>query len=71
MPSGAIHRTEALYPERELIKTEFYSDFLVPNDLFKGFGISLFNGRRFGFLSVVRSRHAGAAWPTRSNCWSG
>lgn len=61
MPSGAIHRTEALYPERELIKTEFYSDFLVPNDLFKGFGISLFNGRRFGFLSVVRSRHAGAA----------
>jgi hypothetical protein len=55
MPSGAIHRTEALYPERELIKTEFYSDFLVPNDLFKGFGISLFNGRRLIWLPQRRA----------------
>jgi DNA-binding CsgD family transcriptional regulator len=58
-PSGVLHRTEELYPEEELVKTEFYSDWLVPNDLFKGFGISLFNDRRFGFLSIVRSRRAG------------
>jgi DNA-binding CsgD family transcriptional regulator len=58
-PSGVLHRTEELYPEEELVKTEFYNDWLVPNDLFKGFGISLFNDRRFGFLSIVRSRRAG------------
>jgi DNA-binding CsgD family transcriptional regulator len=59
MPGGALHRTEALYPEAKLIKTEFYNDWLVPNDLFKGFGISLFNDRRFGFLSIIRSQRAG------------
>jgi DNA-binding CsgD family transcriptional regulator len=59
IPSGRLHRTEALYPETELTKTEFYADFLRPNDLFNGFGISLFNDRRFGFLSIVRSRHSG------------
>jgi DNA-binding CsgD family transcriptional regulator len=59
VPGGVLHRTEALYPERDLIKTEFYNDWLVPNDLFKGFGISLFNDRRFGFLSIIRSKKAG------------
>jgi hypothetical protein len=45
MPSGTLHRTEELYPEEELVKTEFYADLMAPNDLFKGFGISLFNDR--------------------------
>ncbi len=60
MPSGTLHRTEELYPEDELVKTEFYADLMAPNDLFKGFGISLFNDRRFTFLSVIRSKKAGA-----------
>ncbi len=60
MPSGALHRTEELYPEDELVKTEFYADLMAPNDLFKGFGISLFNDRRFTFLSIIRSKKAGA-----------
>ena len=60
MPSGMLHRTEELYPEGELVKTEFYADLMAPNDLFKGFGISLFNDRRFTFLSVIRSKKAGA-----------
>ena len=55
-----LHRTEELYPEGELVKTEFYADLMAPNDLFKGFGISLFNDRRFTFLSVIRSKKAGA-----------
>jgi DNA-binding CsgD family transcriptional regulator len=60
MPSGALHRTEELYPEDQLVKSEFYADLLAPNDLFKGFGISLFNDRRFTFLSIIRSKRAGA-----------
>ncbi len=60
IPSGALHRTEELYPEDELVKTEFYADLMAPNDLFKGFGISLFNDRRFTFLSIIRSKKAGA-----------
>jgi DNA-binding CsgD family transcriptional regulator len=60
IPSGNLHRTEALYAEEDLQKTEFYSDWLVPNNLFKGFGISLFNDHRFAFLSIIRSRRAGA-----------
>jgi DNA-binding CsgD family transcriptional regulator len=60
MPSGTLHRTEELYPEEELVKTEFYADLMAPNDLFKGFGISLFNDRRFTFLSIIRSKKAGA-----------
>jgi hypothetical protein len=63
MPSGALHRTEELYPEDELVKTEFYADLMAPNDLFKGFGISLFNDRRFTFLSIIRSKKAGAPAP--------
>ena len=59
VPSGALHRTEELYPEAELLKTEFYNDFLRPADLFKGFGISMYNDHRCAFLSVVRSRQAG------------
>ena len=59
IPAGRLHRTETLYPEDELIKTEFYADFLRPLDLFKGFGVSLFNDRRFGFLSILRSKRAG------------
>ena len=59
MPSGAIHRTETLFPESELKRTEFYTDWLVPNKVFKGFGISLFNDRRFAFLSILRSQQAG------------
>ncbi len=43
-----------------MTKTEFYSDWLRPQDLFKGFGISIFNDRRFSFLSIVRSAKAGA-----------
>jgi hypothetical protein len=58
--SGHLHRSEALYPENDLIKTEFYNDFLRPNDLFKGFGISMYNDHRFAFLSVIRSRRAGS-----------
>ena len=34
---------------------------MAPNDLFKGFGITLFNDRRFSFLSIIRSKKAGAA----------
>ena len=59
IPGGQLHRTESFYPEDELIKTEFYSDFLRPNNLFKGFGSSLFNDHRFAFLSIVRSKQAG------------
>lgn len=59
-PGGVLHRTEELYPENELINTEFYNDFLRPHNLFKGFGISVFNDRRFSFLSIVRSPGAGA-----------
>jgi DNA-binding CsgD family transcriptional regulator len=61
MSSGTLHRTEELYPEDELVKTEFYADLMAPNDLFKGFGITLFNDRRFSFLSIIRSKKAGAA----------
>jgi DNA-binding CsgD family transcriptional regulator len=60
MSSGTLHRTEELYPEDELVKTEFYADLMAPNDLFKGFGITLFNDRRFSFLSIIRSKKAGA-----------
>jgi DNA-binding CsgD family transcriptional regulator len=59
VPSGRLHRTEELYPENELLRTEFYNDFLRPNDLFKGFGISMYNDHRFAFLSIVRSQRAG------------
>ena len=59
-PEAALHRTEELYPEEELVKTEFYADLMAPNDLFKGFGISLFNDRRFTFLSIIHSKKAGA-----------
>jgi hypothetical protein len=60
MSSGTLHRTEELYPEDELVKTEFYTDLMAPNDLFKGFGITLFNDRRFSFLSIIRSKKVGA-----------
>jgi DNA-binding CsgD family transcriptional regulator len=60
IPTGRLHRTDALYPTSELVKTEFYNDWLKPNDLFNGFGISLYNDHRFAFLSIVRSRRAGA-----------
>jgi len=57
--SGRLHRTDALYPERDLVNTEFYSDLLRPHDLFSGFGISIYNANRFAFLSILRSQHAG------------
>ncbi len=60
VPSGRLHRTEELYPENELLRTEFYNDFLRPHDIFKGFSISMYNDHRFAFLSITRSRRAGA-----------
>jgi DNA-binding CsgD family transcriptional regulator len=63
MPGGSLHRTDELFPEDELVRTEFYAGLLAPNNLFNGFGLSLFNDRRFGFLSIVRSRRAGPPSP--------
>jgi DNA-binding CsgD family transcriptional regulator len=64
VPSGNLHKSEELFPDGDLVNTEFYNDLLRPNDLFKGFGISMYNDHRFAFLSLVRSRRAGPASET-------
>ena len=64
VPSGTLHKSEELFPDSDLVNREFYNDLLRPNDLFRGFGISMYNDHRFAFLSLVRSRRAGAASET-------
>jgi DNA-binding CsgD family transcriptional regulator len=59
-PHDPTRHPDSRLAQNELVKTEFFNDFLRPNNLFNGFGISLFNDRRFSFLSIVRSPRAGA-----------
>ena len=59
-PNGLLVPTDELLTESDLIKTEFYHDWLRPQNLLKGFGISLGGSQPVNLLSIVRSSAAGA-----------
>ena len=62
-PNGLLVPTDELFTESDLIKTEFYHDWLRPQNLLKGFGISLGGSQPVSLLSIVRSSAAGAPTP--------
>ena len=53
----AVHINE-LIPQRELIRTEFYNDFLAHDGLYHGMNLYVHDGdRNIGDLRIWRSRH--------------
>lgn len=60
LAEGAITVSSALYPETLLKRTQFYADFLGPNDLFHALGSSIVKeGTRDVKMGFVRSEAAG------------
>lgn len=63
-PSGHVHTGEMMVPERELVRTEFYNDWLRPQKLGSGFGSTVLNeGDRQMYFSILppRERPSGEA----------
>lgn len=57
-----LHTTDELCSKRELLRSEFYADWLVPQAIEGGFGTNVFNDdRRFMFLSILRAGRGGEA----------
>lgn len=60
LAEGSVTVSSVLYPDELLKRTEFYSDFLRPQDLFYGVGSSILKrGTRDVKMSFVRSERAG------------
>lgn len=58
--TGAVAAGHQVCPDRELVRTEHYNDFLRPLDLHYGMaGIVLQEGSQDSFISIVRSKSQG------------
>ena len=54
---GAVSPTAAAFPEDQLVKTEFYSDHLAPQGLFRGLGLLVSGSETsVAVLTLMRSR---------------
>ena len=54
---GAVSPTAAVFPEDQLVKTEFYSDYLAPQGLFRGLGLVVSGSdSSVAVLTLMRSR---------------
>jgi DNA-binding CsgD family transcriptional regulator/PAS domain-containing protein len=54
---GAVSPTAAAFPEEQLVKTEFYSDYLAPQGLFRGLGLVVSGSETsVAVLTLMRSR---------------
>lgn len=62
LPVGAVSTSQAVLPDSELVRTEFYNDYYKPNGWHHGFGAKLFEDSE-GIVATVtghRRKNAGA-----------